>query len=441
MKFSIYFLIIYLPFEELILKYLPISDSLYEIVRQLPDLIVFTVFILLLMNQTLTYKKITILNRQIITYLISFIAYATFLIVINESSIFNCVLNIKAILRYVPLIYIIYNIKFAHEELRFVVKLIVFIALIQSIIGLFEVSGLENLRSFFEPRGILMENGKFKYTALREQEAAFGTMAYTVNYASFLVLSTLLVVKLKLNRILTLVLTGLFMLLTFLSGSRGLFLIVIFIYYMFLLKNKHNYKVSKIKFTLITSISILVLPLLFFNISLNTGSSNADFFFFLSPEFYEMLEHQRLGILRMLFDNFFNLHVLMGLSPDPKYLENFVLNSLNIPPLLNIVVLGSLEDVYWVALYFYYGLIGLMLFLLFIISIYKYLESSFKTNPLYQDDLFIIKSLFFIYIVGSFMNQIPEIRQFTYYFWLIIAIYMNLALLERRKTNENHIGT
>ena len=428
----IYGLAIYLPFEDFILKWLPVSENIFIILRQIPDLFVFS-FVFFVLLSSLMKRRIDVVNKKAFSFLALFITFSLVSVFLNHSSLFNSLLNLKALIRYVFLIYILYWIKPTEKQALTFIKAVIIIAFIEAAIGTLQFFGGDLIRNLFEPRKLY--SIQYAVTALRKGSGeSFGTMAYTINYAFFLVVSLVFILgfgkyfskhKFMLNA------GSLFLVVAiFFSGSRAAFLsaliaIGLYTYY--------RYGIRIIFYLMPLFVGLIMLVLF-----VDKGSSSKDFWYFLSPRYVDNLESQRLGMIKLFLSYVSALdpHLLYGLSSDKSFFVDYISANYKLPLFFSKGTIGAFEDVYWIALIFYYGIIGFILFALFLFFIYKKIiafEKFSDITDIHSDMLVTCKILFLLIIPLQFVNQTLEVRQFAFYMWAIVGFTLSIL---RTATNS-----
>lgn len=145
------FLIAYSPFEEIVLKSLP--DQFYTPIRFLWEGLLFAMMFAMLFDKLALKRKWqkTPIDLAVCIFLVGWIVSG----LINNVSLSTSLLNLKNLIRYIPLSYIIYNLKPKTEFLSLVVKLILAIAIIQSIICLWEAFD-PGVAGWFTPKDVIV---------------------------------------------------------------------------------------------------------------------------------------------------------------------------------------------------------------------------------------------------------------------------------------------
>jgi hypothetical protein len=153
----IIFLIIYTPFEELFAKVLP--DSFYLPTRYMWEAMLFGFMFLMLLEKgvfTRSWKKspIDILG-------LSFLAIWIVSGLINSRPLIFLPMHIKNIIRYVPIFYIIFNLKPNINFLKTILNLILAMAIVQSIICVGEAIIGDPLINIFKPQDVMIGGQAF----------------------------------------------------------------------------------------------------------------------------------------------------------------------------------------------------------------------------------------------------------------------------------------
>ena len=95
----------YLPLEDFVLRWLPLPQSLLVAIRQVPEGLVWLVALGAAALHVANHGSIRVIGRRIDRFLIGFIVVAVATIFLNGADVIEASLNLKALLRYIPLIY------------------------------------------------------------------------------------------------------------------------------------------------------------------------------------------------------------------------------------------------------------------------------------------------------------------------------------------------
>lgn len=431
-------LAVYLPLEEFFLKWLPVSDYTYSLLRQMPDAIVIALALVLLLTNLSSARNIPVVGRKADAFLFLFVTWAFVTLLLNPAADTVVGLaNIKALLRYVLLIYIVLMLNPSEKQINSLVRWILLAVMCQSLIGFFQLIGGITVRDFLAARHTSEGVGGFTkdFTGDRFEglNDLMGTMGDTISFAYFILLG--MVIWFFSSRFGSLKywlgIMALFVLI-YLSGSRSVVIAA------FLLIVGHQIWVKgwrrSIKSMFALS-ALLVLPVI---VALSSGliSSTEDsksFWFMFSGNYLEAALNQRLGIVVYVVPNIlFGVHNIVGFSPDKLFFADYISSSLPMVPQILIDVLPYvLEDVYWVAMYVYYGLIGFVFWLFFLFCLYKKIHWSITVTASTVHYRLGGVALFLLLasVPLNFLNQAFEARSFSFYLWL----FCGLALVTFRQ--------
>ncbi len=446
-KFSslIIFLVIFVPFEVILLKFLPVSDSVYSFLRFSVEIIIYAIAGILFARY-LSSKKIpggTSIDRP----LIFFILYSLLITVINQAPILQSLIGIRTLLRYLPLMYIIAFVNFDESMPRKILNAIIFVAGIQSVLAIFQ--HYAGIADFWYPRASDLEIGgkqtSFRLLASgfgggREIGTGIGTFGDSVFLALFLVIAFAVTFsalqkkiyiprfnKIAFNCILLFIIIALFF-----TYSRGSVLIALFSIPVILFISGGKKK------TLIylTTGLILVSPIIIFGIF---SKENSDTYVnpklkytdplaniatvFNSSYVDKTMQFSRGAVLTEIGGYLVSSFKLIGYSPAQEFALEKASTKLfgsNMP----VNNLPIINDVYWVAFIIYYGLIGLAIFFYILYKIFKAALFVYRNSP---DPYFRIFALAMVAIIiiaipYSLILRTFVFRSFSFYFWLIAGL-------------------
>ncbi len=430
------FLVVYLPLQEFILKWLPVGDIGYSLLRQAPDLLVFGLMGLLMLERLLLVRPISIIGGRVDFYLLLFILLAFATLLLNPGAdVFLGVANIKALLRYVLLIYIILLLNPNEGQIDKLVRWFWLAITIQLFVGLFQLVGGISARDFLSARsaseglgGIVKD---FTGNRFEDRNDLMGTMGDTISYAYFLMIGFVFWILKKPRKVREIWFVGsIFIALIYLSGSKSVFVTSIMVLM--------GYLVWQYGYKRLLVWCVVVLPLLMVfawaTISVDrVVEAQAN-----TSQLMEGMMNSRLGIIvYILPELFLSGHNIIGFSPDKYVFTEFVtINFPMVPAILIAVLPYVIEDVYWVAMYVYYGLFGFVCWLLFLFHVYKRVKCSinllrYKGNYIAM----VAVTLLLTSIPLNLLNQAFEARTFSFYLWLFCGI----ALVQRRRAIKERV--
>ncbi|MBI5971501.1 MAG: hypothetical protein HY884_10155 [Deltaproteobacteria bacterium] len=418
--YLVFLLGFYLPFEDFILKWFPMPEKAYLILRQAPDALVLSLALVIFLKSVFE-SRLSVVSKKSSFFLLMFMGFALLTVVINNSSLITAVLSLKALLRYVFLVYILCWIKPSEKQALAFIKVVIALAFVEATIGNLQYIGGDAVLEFFRPRELSGEMG-IAFTTVTGDEV-FGTMAYTISYASFLLIGLVFLFVFGTRVGLGTAAIGagaayLFAAILF-SGSRAAFLSAIIAGGLYIFFKRG----IRVVFYLTPGILVLLFVLLY----ADKGNTSRDFLFFLSPQYLDNLESQRLGMVRIFLDYLTSAdrHLLYGLSPDKQFLTDYLAMNYRMPYLFSEKMLKAFEDVYWLALLFYYGIIGLSFFALTLYYLYKKLMAFnllADVDGFRKDALLACRILMLLLIPLNLVNQTFEVRQFSFYLWAFMGL-------------------
>jgi hypothetical protein len=441
----VYFLTLYLPLEDFLLKWVPVSYPVYLALRQIPDALVLVAAGIAVGARTFTTARFRIVGRAADVCLVLFVASSFTSVFIQNGNLLTAVLNLKALLRYVLIVFVLLNVRVGRAEVYTFFRLVYISLGIQFLVSTIQLVAPYEIDAIFLPRveDTEVAGTQFQSTAIKEVERGYtsGTMTNTISYGGFLLVGlATYVTRFTENKRLvaywSMVLVTLF--LAFMSGSRGVTIATVL-----LVMTDHYLKGETQK---VLWIGVATLPLLF-PILVFAGVDPTDNYFFeiFSGAYVDKAMEQRLGIVLLVLPHFLAglsaADILFGLSADRAILDQFVSDMFDIPALL-VQEIATIEDVYWVALLIYYGVIGFALIAGFFSSVFRHVRTVLRTasGALETRVARIALLLFTVAIPLNFLAQFLETRQFSFYFWLFIGIALSYAA-HRSRTLEGDEAT
>lgn len=446
----IYALAFYLPLEEFILKWLPVGDQTYLLLRQLPDLTVVLLFLLLVAKKTYDGNGIPIIGKRIDALLLAFVVWAFLVALLNPADLPSALVKIKALIRYILLVYAILILNPSQMQVEKTLRWIGWAVILQVIIGIFQFSGGFWARNFLAARhvdtGIAGMTIAFTGDRFEDVNALMGTMGNTIGYGMLLLVGlSVWVVSCKTGGKWYWLGTSVLVVLMYLTGSRSVLIAAVIIvsahYWMVLGSRKISRRLLLLSPLLV--IMTLVAPVVI-DVILATASGNNDFAYIFTSDYIQMALNQRLGILVYIVPQLLLIpQSLIGFGPDKLVFVDFVIAHLpTVPQILIAVLPDVIEDVYWVALIVYYGFIGFFLWVLFLLRMGKMIAFARKHALSYTSTR--VSTIALLLLVASvplnFFNQAFSVRGFSFYLWFMCGLALSLYRREKYKMKgENHV--
>lgn len=382
------FLIAYTPFEEIVLKLLP--DQFYASVRFAWEGLLFGMMFIILFEKLILRKKWlrTPIDLPVIIFICGWLVSGF----INSISMNTSLINLKNLIRYIPLFYIIYNLKPKTEFLSKVVRLIIVIAVIQSAICIIEAID-SSVADLFVPRDVVAAGDlvRGEDSQLGTFYTRFsGTMVRSVHLANYLVFALCIItamysrIKSKgwLNISIILILTALFI-----SSSRTSWLSAFAGIGAILMIQRH-----KLRYYFLAIPAIGLAGVFFVGLFTAKGDLASDFniisrfFYIFSSDYLDTISNAgRLYAIIYAMPAVFMSNPILGLGPGA-----FIQISKQFSAAdsfgqaadlgLNAGALNYVHDVGYASLFAQVGLIGLGAYIWIFVRIYKKAKTTFIDN-------------------------------------------------------------
>lgn len=201
------------------------------------------------------------------------------------------------------------------------------------------------------------------------------------------------------------------------SGSRIALIAAIFLFLLLILS-----QVAKVRVVAPLLIIPCVAGILYaYQIQIGVDSTRDQFTYIFSEHYIQNAEKQRLGLLYMFWDSLKVSPTLLvtGLGFDHNAIYQFIWSENVFRPALMYWDSRSLEDVYWIALVYYYGLAFVAALVL---TLFYVMRSALRS-----DGVSVGVALLVITCVCAFFNQSFEVRTLSYYLWVYLAFSLSNA--------------
>jgi hypothetical protein len=432
------FLGVYLPVEEFVLKWLPINDQYYQWLRQIPDFIILFYAFTLIFYRAILGLRMPKIGNGCDLFLVLFLVSTILSYAVNPTADFIIwLLSVKALVRYILIIYIIMILGPTNRQINSVINWITFAIGCQIFIGFFQYLGGISARDILAARrvtegvgGIVMDFTGDRFEGVND---LFGTMGNTINYAYFMLIGlSIWIFSSKFNSFKYWIITSILFVFIYLTGSRASMLAALLLILGSQKKIKGWVSVFKILLIFIFLISPLYL-LLDSNSSSPYDVDTKSISSLFTEGYLEAAMNQRLGIIVYIVPNIiFGFENIFGFVSAELVVE-FIKNKLPmVPEILTNVLILMIDDVYWVAIYLYYGVVGFGFIIAFLIAIFNSIslirkqqnsETSYKTASIAINLLIILVPL-------NFLNQALVTRSFSYYLWVFCGLAFASANLK-----------
>ena len=440
----IYFLTGYVAFEEFVLKFLPVSDTVYSYLRFLGEMLIYVAFGKLVIHKL--YKGIPFVKTAIDLPIIGFYSVVLLSIVVNGSPLMGSLYNIRPMARYIVLFYLVANSSLSERKITTFLRIILGIGIFQLAAGLIQWVGGPAAFDFFLPRpstiGIAGFTKEYRLLEIgREIGSIYGTLGDTVIYGIFMIL-VLIVYLSRVRQLEYLNLLGAAILFFFIarSYSRAATFSALLAggaWYYFHYGWK---KTLRLGVAMALTFGLLLAVVNPFNLEyINprkarvglVGNVTGVF----SGSYVRIAQKQRLGALIGNVPTVLVNKPLLGYGAD----QNTTIEKLNMSKrsfLLKVLSKSGFKDVYWVAILCFYGLLGLGFFALIFYQLFRAAFNLYKrsvstssvisagvaASRLSQRIAIIMLCLVAVTVFLLFFNRTLEYRGYGFYFWLCAGL-------------------
>ena len=440
----IYFLTGYIAFEEFILKFLPVSDTVYSYLRFLSEILIYVAFGKLVIHKL--HRGIPFVKTAIDLPIIGFYSVVLLSILINGSPLMGSLYNIRPFARYIVLFYLVANSALSERRITILLRIILGVGIFQVTAGVIQWLGGTPAFDFFLPREATLTIGGFvkEYRLLelgREIGSVYGTLGDTVIYGIFMIL-VLIVYLSRIRRLEYLNLLGAIILFFFIARSysraatfSALLAGGAWFYF------HHGWKKTlRLAVATVLIFGILLAVANPFNLEYVNprkarvglvGNVTGVF----SGSYVRVAQKQRLGALIGNVPTVLVNKPILGYGAD----QNTTIEGLNVSKrsyLLKILSKSGFKDVYWVAILCFYGILGLGFFALIFYRLFRAALSLYKravsrssvvdagtpASNVTQRIAIIMLCLVAVTVFLLFFNRTLEYRGYGFYFWLCAGL-------------------
>lgn len=420
----------YLPLEDFLLKWLPVSDFVYLALRQLPDLLVLVAVGLVVSARMAGGGRFRVIGRGADVALVLFVLVAAASASLNGANAAAALLNLKALLRYVLVVYVLLNVPLDERRLQSVFGAVLVGVGIQGLVAGVQAVFGQQVTSFFLPPSTEVTVGGLHLEFAATWEAArgrvFGTMGQTVAFAGFMVVGLSVWLVTQKGRRSMRYWGGVlgFIALLYLSGSvasliTGVGLVVIFE------ALRGNVGLKAILGVMGAGMAVILLTLT----PVALGQTELGEVF--TERYISIAMNQRLGVIVLVLPEFVASldvqQILLGMSGDPVILADFLAEMFRAPRAL-LREATILEDVYWGALIVYYGLIGFGCIGYFLLAGLRGAVAVRGKTSLSQPARQAATVALLLLLAAVPLNLVGkafEVRQFAFYLWTTVGLALS----------------
>lgn len=444
-----------MTFEDFLLKWLPVSDFVYSLSRMATEFTIYALFVYVvgLRIASGVRMKATPIDFAIACFLL----LAGISIIVNDAPWLASIINLRVLVRYIAIFYIVVNLDLRQHEVRFLLGTIVVVGCIQSLIGLLQVLQGQ-VGGFWLPRASDLEVAGYSknFTVLSggiEKGAVTGAFGHSVAMGLYLTIAIVIALGFLLESrrrrvYFRAACLGAVLLMTAgvaITYSRSALAALVLAVPVILW---HAGRYGAVLRAFVAGLAVLAIVLAAF--AALGGPRNVGFVkvketyvsplsnigMLFSAEYWERTEGSRQWVIKEVGSSLLRQASLVGFSPDENTAKAAIIERAN-GTLSKLVTYKAFEDVYWVALLAYYGLIGLSLYLYMMWTLYR--ESIRGHRAILETSRIVTVAFSTLLIVTIPLTMIVrtfEFRSFGFYFWLLAALMYS----ETRRNRSSRVA-
>ena len=434
----VYFLAVYLPLESFVLKWLPVSDTVYLLFRQVPDLLTFGVCFYMIGRQVFGFRPLRMASRWLDLLLVIFLVLAFVSTEFNQIEPAAALIELKALLRYVLLGYSLTLMRPSENDVKRFLRYLLYGAGIQVFFAVLQLVGGVPVRDFLIGRdtaeGVLGQAVVFTGDKNGPGNELIGTLGSMINFALFLIVCLCAWLCVKAGKRWSYWAGCVFFLfLIYLTNARAPLIVAVLLVLQHQLWRHGKRRVFLLLAPILVIIAVGLAAGLQYSTDITSYSSPFRVFSFFSPGIVQDLLHQRLGILLYLTPQFFHSRTaLFGVGPDTRAMVDWFGQRAGIPAVLTVVLPSIAGDVYWCTLLFFYGLIGIVPFIGILALSYKMVREVAIETPGVHGAMAQMSALLLLSSIPlNFVNQAFAIREFSFYLWVSTGLVLGCSARKR----------
>jgi len=440
------FAVLYLPLEEFVLKWAPGGDLGYVLLRlAFEGLLWGTLLVLAAAHRV---RGLALPRTPIDGVLALFVVLCTCSLLVSEGERLQGFVNLRVLLRYVAVYYVVVLLGPGPRERRLLVGALLGAALFQGLVGLLQ-HAQGGAGAFWLPRGSLRVGGVGReFAALSgglEQGAVLGTTDHTVAFALYLWIAATLAACLLViggprralsNAGLALLVVLALVAIVFSYVRSCLFALVLALALLLWLERRRP-RVARHAPTLLVlgALGLAALALLprgaggaFAREKETRVGALESVEAVFTQEYLRSARSSRLWVLTEVGGEIARSAGWLGLGPDEEHVKERLLQSGG-AALHRLIAYRAFEDVYWVALLAYYGYLGVLVFALLLARLAglarRALAADARGGTSDPWDRALARALFLVLLLTvplGFLAPVFDFRTFSFSFWLLAGL-------------------
>ncbi len=432
-NYAIIFLAVYFPFEEMILKFLPLPDIAFSALRYAGEILIYALFFAVI-GKKIWQRSLKTTPLDIPLFI--FVSLSIISAFVNNTSLIETGLFLRGILRYVFLYYAVVNLDLSNKFIHNLTSGLIFIGFVQVVLGFAQLLFGGFLNTLLIPQASSISVGGFSkqgvlLSGLREPGSIWGTTGDTISLALFLLMTFTLSISRAIfstgyRKFVYLALGTVFFVGIIYTYSRGAMLATFF--------SIVSVIIFKKSWTLIIIVALLIVLLSLIPSIENTISG------YKQDSAYEEIEQTPFDHLTYMLTPKFNKGARVGRLQILLEVPGVTLSKSPFfgfgPRRTTELKYYLIGDVYWVYLFYKLGILGFAAYLMILLQLFQVAHKAYTRHP--DQSVRILGLSFLALLAGigiyNFSGPTPEIRTISLYFWLFAGLLVSFQ--QRASTNK-----
>lgn len=435
-------LALYMPMEDFLLKWLPVSDQLYSIARQGSEAVIYGLLVTVVAGRLSEGRFLR--RTPVDVPLAVFLGLALVSIVVNDANPLTGAITVRTLFRYLALFYVVVNLPATDRQVRVLFSVVFGMGLVQCGLGAWQfLQGGPG--QFWLPRATALEVGGVgrTFSILEsgvELGAVIGTFGHSVSMALYLLVCAAIVISLIFNGkgrgrrvappsahfvVLAIVLVG-----VLLTYSRSTFLCALAGCAVVAFWRRHRLGLLR-PFLAIAGAGVVLTVI--FAVSEEVGAVRVketrvnpfeNIRMAANPEVLQGgFANTRVWMIREVGGTVLSSVSAVGYSPDPETARMGIVRESE-GALARLLTFEPIEDVFWIAMLSYYGILGLAAFGWLLARLYRAARELMDWGrDFWTRSLATATAALIVMVVPlTFMVRTFEFRAFAFYFWLFAGL-------------------
>ncbi len=445
----IFWISLYIPFEEFFLRWLP--SSLAVLLRFVPELILYALVGKICGSKLLRGEPLR--KTPIDLLVVAFFVATAISVVINDSSIKGSIVNLRTIWRYLSVFYIAVNIDFSIGDLKKLLTGLKAVMIAQGVIGSLQYFLPASFnQAFFAPKGF--EIGNYKGASNASEAGGLKVGATAGTFSDPAILSAFMLIGLALffgsayvnggsllPHWMELRNMGALLFATFATKKRAALVLAILVPLITLYVYGKRKKLAELSWVYGVVALLGLILIMGLGSTGSTSFSGVDereqavdlstyFLQLFSSDYWQHSNETARGwFTGTILNALLSTHSWFGFGPDAWHTLNAIEDTLTTGADIEKLQRDAdvFDDGFWFAFMAYFGIVGTVIYGFILKRLYdagKWL-ARVSVEPQYKTLGATFATLVVVTVLYTFAERIFRLRAFSFYFWLLAGLVIN----------------